>query len=259
MKTSTRNCERECSHQELQDRKQFVVVSSDCTGFAGYQIAEVKLDIELRTLHFQRLRCDKRKPNDDSEIKRIIHFLMDPIDLSYIVDAALNEERDHDIKEDSALAPCQMFKSCPSSLFDIHYYINVLNTFVFDTFCGENVIDVGCGCLNALKEAYVDNVWAISNDPNRIEAVKWKAQDIEHPHIEALEINLKESQHCLCQLTEKVDSVLCYSGLHHFWDTEETTQVFLQNLVHTLKRGGLFVVTFVCLDWIPQDESTLQL
>ncbi|KAL7479303.1 hypothetical protein ACHAW6_005038 [Cyclotella cf. meneghiniana] len=254
-----KTCKRECSHQELQDRNQLVVVSSDCPSFSGYQIAEVKLDIKLGTLHFQRLRCDKREPTNGGEIQKIVQFAMQPTELSFIVDAKIQEESDHDIKENASLGQRKKAKLSSRSLVEFHDYIYKLHAFVFDTFCGKNVIDVGCGCLNMLKEAYVDNVWAISNVQSCIEAGKQKAREIEHPHIEVLEINLKESQTRLCQLTEKVDSVFCNSGFQHFWDTAVTTQVFLRNLVPSLKRGGVFVVTFMCLESIPHDSSTFQL
>eukprot|EP00804_Cyclotella_cryptica_P002594 CCRYP_010416-RA/>CCRYP_010416-RA protein AED:0.56 eAED:0.34 QI:0/-1/0/1/-1/1/1/0/777 len=240
---------REFASRESLDGSQLVEVPSELRSFLGYQIAEVKLDIGSGALNFRRLRYDKKRPNNKCEIEHSILNAMHSIELSHIID-------EMNINYDTARVAYQE-KSPSRSLLEFHQCMHKINVFVYDTFGGKSVIDAGCGSLDVWKEAHVDHVWAILH-PSRSEAGRRKGKVIDHAPIEVLEINLKESQKCLSPLREKVDSVFCNSALHHFWDSEETTQVFLQNLVPLLKPCGLFVVTFLCLDLIPQDESTLQ-
>ena len=217
-----------------------VLVPEEQSSWAEHRVVKVHFNLATKQLEFVRIRFDKKEA-----------------DSLKIASATLASQQQNSSPEVAAKLlssktpePRSGLTSKSISQPSIHSAIkNLLHSW----YAGESLIDACCGNLQDLdgwERVGVKRVLAIDINPESVQCAKQKLQT-RSKRTSKTQVTLylaDLSVPASLPATEQVDTVVCHFAIHHFWTSEATKNVFIQNLLPHLRPGGHFVVTYMNAD-----------
>jgi hypothetical protein len=260
------------------------IPDSDST-WAAHNIVEALFDAQTNTLHYQRIRRDRRSANTFEQARAILKLQAKPLQLSDLTFQELNE-KEPEKSAPNRLIPYRTAMARQSKFQRMRSHHHTIKALLFNIFGGRTVVDACCGGLNdyhSLVESGSKFILGIEQDAELVELgferLLSSNKHISHanatlvqadlsrpldrsriPHFPAADerdkppryrrvtLGCLEDQHRendIPQVDGSVDAVFCNFALHYFWNTKEHTSLFLGNLVPFLRDRGLFIVTYM--------------
>ena len=245
------SCQIQCSTVE----RSVVWVPSKYAEWSEHAVVEVDLLMADRNCNkvkfeFKRIRYDKKRANSLPVAVDILEQFVEPIELHDINFKIL--PRNTFSGSWSYRLPKSTCESNFTKLRKLHYQIKGC---LYETFGGASIIDTCSGALSDLqiwKATKITSVVAIEKDESLYQAglnhlrreekmegqlpmISFQQGDLSNP------LDLSN----ICMPSHQVDSIFCNFALHYFWESEEKTFTFLDNLLPYLREGGRVVVTLL--------------
>jgi hypothetical protein len=258
-----------------------LVIPVHDSAWAAHQLVEVLFDVDNGIFRYLRIRRDRKVANSASLIKSIINLQLRPVKLSDLSFQAGKTTATHP----SPMVPYRASTKVKSEFKHLRNLHHDIKAILYKLFGGSMVVDACCGGLTdhaSWEAAGVKQVIAIDQDSQQLqngrERLLNSAKVSPIAHIKIVNADLSK----LCNLEEAIsavsteahdesqkqndiqppteignsviDAIFCHFALHFFWETRESSTVFLQNLVPLLRDSGLFVVTYMRSDVIRQQK-----
>jgi len=153
----------------------------------------------------------------------------------------------------------------PSNFIALRKFHHHIKGWLYESFGGSTIIDACAGSLHDLsnyQKAMCHHVIAIELDKHQckkgLNAIN-KCRTASSTYVQVLQADLStslnESVKDELDHHPHVDAVFCNFALHYFWQSQEATNTFLDNIIPYLDDGGRMVVTFLQGDIIHQKGS----
>ena len=228
--------------------------------WAPFSIVEGLLDIQHQTMQFKRIRRDRKQANTIAEANEIISAIMSAIKLSDLKFSVKNPSGSLAIQ---SFNECLLYRlpqdkhtSCFLNLREMHFRIKGI---LYRLYGGNSIIDAACGGLPDMDNwivAGIKDILALEKNKMLVaqakERLKAGAARRRNFKCDVLAVDLAVPQNLSCS---QKSSIFCNFAIHHFWDSEENTSAFFNNLIPILMPQGYFVVTYMNGDYLPRDTD----
>ena len=263
------------------------------------KVVELRWNSDLRVWKFVRIRPDKYHANSAAVVDALLELIQVPMSVAHAASRLLNSSaaptpansgaaaEDEKVgpltcsSEHSRVPPTRPKAAYFQGTSDPEFrHLRLNHKRVKAALCSlfggnRRLLDLCCGKLPELdawnRNGMLD-VIAVDNDQAALEIASGRAQATTRVDVQickcdlSLEGSLVESfgrqGANMADMRHSVDAVFCHFAIHYFFESEESTDVFIRNALPLLQDQCSFVVTFMeaedvrnCMPLVVRDKS----